>query len=49
MDPKKLGDLASRLRGGSKGLGAGVGLLAMAGGLAYGITQSLYTGKRLKV
>nr|APX42718.1 prohibitin 2 [Sepiella japonica] len=43
MDPKKLGDLANRLRGGSKGLGAGVGLLAMAGGLAYGISQSIYT------
>lgn len=43
MDPKKLGDLANRLRGGSKGLGAGVGLLAMAGGLVYGISQSIYT------
>lgn len=33
----------SRLRGSGKGLGAGVGLLAMAGGLAYGISQSIYT------
>ncbi|XP_071109283.1 prohibitin-2-like [Haliotis cracherodii] len=43
MDPKKLGDLMGRLRAGGKGAGAGIGLLAAAGGLAYGATQALYT------
>ncbi|XP_067659664.1 prohibitin-2-like isoform X1 [Haliotis asinina] len=43
MDPKKLGDLMGRLRSGGKGAGAGIGLLAAAGGLAYGVAQSLYT------
>ncbi|XP_046347411.1 prohibitin-2-like [Haliotis rufescens] len=43
MDPKKLGDLMGRLRSGGKGAGAGIGLLAAAGGLAYGVTQALYT------
>lgn len=45
MDPKKLGDLMGRLRSGGKGAGAGIGLLAAAGGLAYGATQALYTGE----
>ncbi|XP_046564729.1 prohibitin-2-like isoform X2 [Haliotis rubra] len=43
MDPKKLGDLMGRLRSGGKGAGTGIGLLAAAGGIAYGIAQSLYT------
>ncbi|KAK6177319.1 hypothetical protein SNE40_015443 [Patella caerulea] len=43
MDPKKLGDMVGRMKGGGKGLGAGVGLLAAAGGLIYGISQSFYT------
>lgn len=43
MDPKKLGDLAGRVRSGGKGLGTGFGLLAAAGGIAYAISQSVYT------
>lgn len=44
MDPKKLGDIAGRLKSGGKGLGAGVGFIAAAGALAYGVSQSVYTG-----
>ncbi|ESO90550.1 hypothetical protein LOTGIDRAFT_204240 [Lottia gigantea] len=40
MDPKKLGDLAGRFKGTA---GAGLGLLAAAGGLIYGATHSFYT------
>jgi len=43
MDPKKLNDLAGRLQKGGKGAGVGIGLLAAAGGIAYGISQSFYT------
>ncbi|XP_064598919.1 prohibitin-2-like [Liolophura sinensis] len=43
MDQKKLGDLAGRLKGGGKGMGAGLGLLAAAGGLVYAAAQSIYT------
>ncbi|KAL5013183.1 hypothetical protein ScPMuIL_007453 [Solemya velum] len=43
MDKKNLGDLAGRLKGGGKGMGLGLGFLAAAGGLAYGLSQSLYT------
>lgn len=43
MDPKKMGDLLGRLKGGGKGAGVGLGLLAAAGGLAYGIANSFYT------
>lgn len=43
MDPKKMGDLLGRLKGGGKGAGLGLGLLAAAGGLAYGIANSFYT------
>lgn len=43
MDPKKLQDLAGRFgKSGGKGVGAGLGLLALAGGI-YGVTQSIYT------
>ena len=44
MDPKKMGDFAGRLKSGGKGLGTGVGFLAAAGALAYGVSQSIYTG-----
>jgi hypothetical protein len=44
MDPKKIGDMAGRLRTGSKGLGAGAGFLAAAGAVVYGVSQSIYTG-----
>ncbi|XP_076452032.1 prohibitin-2-like [Babylonia areolata] len=43
MDPKKLGDVAGRLKSGGKGLGTGIGFLAAAGALAYGVSQSVYT------
>jgi len=43
MDPKNLKDMAGRLQKGSKGAGIGFGLLAAAGGVAYGLYQSLYT------
>lgn len=44
MDPKKAADLAGRLKkAGPKGIGAGLGVLALAGGI-YGATQSIYTG-----
>ena len=44
MDPKKAADLAGRLRkAGPKGVGAGLGIFALAGGI-YGLTQSVYTG-----
>ena len=45
MDPNKLGDLAGRLQKGGRGAGVGGGLLAAVGALAYGISQSFYTGK----
>ena len=44
MDPKKLGDFAGRLKSGGKGFGTGIGFLAAAGALAYGVSQSIYTG-----
>lgn len=44
MDPKKINDLAGRMQKGGKGLGAGIGFLAAAGTLAYGISRSFYTG-----
>jgi prohibitin 2 len=43
MDPKKAADLAGRLKkAGPKGIGAGLGIFALAGGI-YGLTQSIYT------
>jgi prohibitin 2 len=43
MDKSKLADLANRLAKGGKGAGVGLGFLAAAGGLAYGLFQSMYT------
>lgn len=43
MDKSKLTDLANRLAKGGKGAGVGLGFLAAAGGLAYGLYQSMYT------
>ena len=46
MAQSKLNDLAGRFgKGGPKGLGTGLKLLAFAGAAGYGITQSMYTGK----
>ena len=47
MDPQKLKDVAGRLQKGGRGAGIGVGFLAAAGGLAYGLYQSMYTGKEM--
>jgi len=44
MDRSKLTDFANRLAKGGKGAGVGLGFLAAAGGLAYGLYQSMYTG-----
>lgn len=43
MDRSKLTDFANRLAKGGKGAGVGLGFLAAAGGLAYGLYQSMYT------
>jgi prohibitin 2 len=43
MDPNKLNDLANRMIKGGKGAGIGLGFLAAAGGVAYGLFQSMYT------
>jgi prohibitin 2 len=43
MDPNKLNDLAGRILKGGKGAGIGLGVLAAAGSVAYGMFQSLYT------
>ncbi|CAH1776191.1 unnamed protein product [Owenia fusiformis] len=43
MDPKKMADMAGRLKGAGRGLPTGLGLLAAAGGLAYGLYNSMYT------
>lgn len=43
MAQNKLNDLAGRFAKGPKGLGTGLKLLVAAGGLAYGVSQSMYT------
>jgi prohibitin 2 len=48
MDPKKLSDLVGRLQRGGKGAGIGLGFLAAAGGVVYGLYQSMYTGEKTK-
>ena len=40
----KASDLLSKIGKNGKGAGAGLGLLAAAGGLAYGLSKSFYTG-----
>lgn len=46
MAQSKLNDLAGKFgKGGPPGLGIGLKLLGVAGALAYGVTQSVYTGK----
>lgn len=46
MAQSKLNDLAGKFgKGGPPGLGIGLKLLGVAGALAYGVTQSVYTGE----
>lgn len=46
MAQSKLNDLAGKFgKGGPPGLGIGIKLLAAVGAAAYGISQSIYTGK----
>lgn len=45
MAQSKLNDLAGKFgKGGPPGLGLGLKLLGAAGALAYGVSQSVYTG-----
>jgi prohibitin 2 len=41
----KMNDFVNRFGKAPKGLGLGVKLLAAAGAAAYGVSQSIYTGK----
>ena len=45
MDPQNLKDMAGRLQRGGRGAGIGGAMLAAAGGIAYGLYNSFYTGK----
>lgn len=46
MAQSKLNDLAGKFgKGGPPGVGIGLKLLGIAGALAYGASQSVYTGK----
>ena len=46
MDAKnKMADIMARLGKSPRGVGLGMQLLIGAGGLVYGISQSMYTGK----
>jgi hypothetical protein len=45
MAQSKLNDLAGRFGKGPKGLGTGLKVLAGAAVAAYGVSQSMYTGK----
>lgn len=45
MAQSKLNDLAGRLGQNPKGLGLGLKILAVVGASAYGISQSMFTGK----
>lgn len=46
MAQSKFNDLAGKFgKGGPPGVGIGLKLLGVAGALAYGVTQSVYTGK----
>jgi len=45
MAQNKLNDLAGRFAKGPKGLGTGLKVLAGAAVAAYGVSQSMYTGK----
>lgn len=50
MAQSKLNDLAGKFgKGGPPGLTTGLKLLAAVGAAAYGVSQSLYTGKYKKL
>lgn len=44
MDPKKMEDVASRLRKGGRGVGLGGTALAVIGAVGYALSKSFYTG-----
>lgn len=44
MAQSKLNDMANRLGSNPKGLGTGLKLLAAAGAVVYGVSQSMFTG-----
>lgn len=47
MAQSKFNDLASKMgKGGPPGVGLGLKLLGVAGALAYGASQSVFTGKK---
>jgi hypothetical protein len=43
-DPKNLNEMFNKFAKGSKGAGKGVGALIALGGLAYGVSQSIFNG-----
>lgn len=43
MDPKKLQDVAGRLKSGGKGLGVGGGLIAAVAAAGYALSKAMYT------
>lgn len=50
MAQSKLNDLAGKFgKGGPPGIGIGLKLLGVAGALAYGASQSVYTGKNWEI
>lgn len=50
MAQSKLNDLAGKFgKGGPPGLGIGLKILAVGAAAAYGVSQSMYTGTKLRV
>lgn len=47
MAQSKFNELASRFNKGPAGLNVGMKVLALAGAAAYGVSQSMYTGRTL--
>jgi prohibitin 2 len=45
MAQNKMNDFVNRFGKAPKGVGVGMKLLAAAGAAAYGVSQSIYTGK----
>lgn len=45
MSQSKINEIASRFNKGPAGLNVGMKVLALAGAAAYGVSQSMYTGR----